>query len=89
MGFRKFAVQVLFLFHKNRHIIFIDAFFGIIIIFPDKAAVLSVFGNGRIPDNLGVLVNRIEIKDKDTAGIEKIFHQPEGFFQILCGKQVI
>ena len=50
--------------------VFIDPLFLIIIIIPDKTAVLSGFCNGLIPQNLPVLIFCIKIKNN----------------QLLCGQ---
>ena len=60
---------------KNRQIILVDLTFRIVIIFPDKTAIVPVFRDRRIPDHLFILIHRIKIKHKNSAGIKIIIHQ--------------
>ena len=65
------SAENIFLFlHENGEIILIDLLFGIVIILPDKTAILSVLRNSGITDDFPVFVDGIKIKDKYPAGID-------------------
>ena len=58
-------------------------------ILPDKAAILTVFGNRGITDHLFIFINRIKIKDKNPTGEQVIVHQMESLKHILIHQQII
>ena len=74
---------------KDRHIVFVDVLLFVIIILPDKTAVLSVLSDCCISDNISVLVQRIKIKDKDPLWEKKIVYQFKGLYNILILKKII
>ena len=98
MGFRKapkaffplfFPVLPILYPGKNSQIIFVHLPLGIIIIFPNKAAVFPVFCNRGIPDNRFVFINRIEIENKEPARAQIIIHQSECLQNILFLQKII
>ena len=85
----KLAEQILIFFYKNSKVIFINLFFFVIIVFPNKTAILSIFCNGSISDYLFILIYGIKIKDKKSLRIQIIIHQSEGFYQVLFFQKII
>ena len=75
--------------HKNRQIVFIDPLLEIIVVFPDKAALLAILRNGRIPEKFSVLILRIEVKQEESSRIQIIIHQGKDFHKIPRFCQVI
>ena len=93
MGFRKPAEQTAlrpFLFtDEHGHIVFVDPFLWIVKILPDEAAVLPVLRDGCVPDDRFIFIDRVEIEQKQTARVQIIVHQAEGFKQVLFLQQII
>ena len=75
--------------NEQDQFILVDPFLFIIIIVPYKAAVLPVLRNRTVPQNLPVLILRIEIKEKDPARIQIIIDQAEHLLQLLFLQNIV
>ena len=89
MGLCESPENIVLFLYEDSQIILIDLFFRIVIILPDKTAVLSVLRNGGIADDLPVFIGGIEIKDKHPAGIEIVVHQLKYLQQFLFFQNII
>ena len=74
MGLGKSVEGITLFLDEDCQIILVDLFFRIIIIFPDKTAILPVLRNRRIADDFPVFIICIKIKDKNATGVELIVH---------------
>ena len=83
MGFfEPFVSAVLFLYVECQ-IIFVQLFFRIIIILPDKASLFPVFRNDRLSQNLFIFINGIQVKKDDPIRVQIVMGQAENLKQIL------
>ena len=89
MGLGKSVEGITLFLDEDCQIILVDLFFRIIIIFPDKTAILPVLRNRRIADDFPVFIICIKIKDKNATGVEIIVHQPEYLQKFLFFQNII
>ena len=83
------SLPILFHRDKKSQIIFVDLFFWIIIIIPDKAGIFPVLGYGSVSQDFFIFVFCIQVKNKNPTGIQIVVYQPEYFQQILFFRYII
>ena len=74
---------------KYRKVIFIDMLFIVIIIIPDKAAILAVLRYRHITDDVSVFMKRIKVKYENSFWEKKIIHKFKCLDNVLILKKVI
>ena len=83
------AVPPVRLPHVEGQIVLVQPFLRVVIIFPDKAALLPVFRNHAFPENFRVLVDGIHVEQEDPVRIEIIVRQAEDLEKIGFLRNVI
>ena len=83
MCFFIFPVKPPFFPAENGKVIFIYSILFVEGILPDKAALVSVFRDHRITQDLSVFIGCIQVEHEDPARIQIIVCQPENLQKIL------
>ena len=83
-----FFIQTFIISDKQRQVILIDLICRVIPVLPDKAALLAVLRDHRLPE-LFILEKRIQIEYEHSARIQIIVHKSEYLQQIRLIRNIV
>lgn len=73
----------------QRQVILVDGALPVVVIFPDKTALVAVLTDRRLAENLPIFVDGIQVKHKDPARIEVIIDQRKNLPQLVRLQDII